>query len=41
MQIFEEVLFSQATYNIKQSVHLAYVSLMLGGWQKRKGMRLK
>ena len=40
MRIFEEVLFFQATYNIKteerkkQSMDLTDVSLMLGGWRK-------
>ena len=41
MRIFEKVLFFQSTYNIKkqqqtnkQSIHLAYVSSMLGCWRK-------
>ena len=39
---FLGVPFFQAMYNIKtekQSIHLADVSLMLGCWQKEKGMR--
>ena len=43
LENFEEVFFLQTTYNIKtekQTNHLAYVSLMLGCWQKEKGRRL-
>ena len=44
MQTFDEVLFFQATYNIKtgkQTIQLILCQLDVGGWQKEKDIVIK